>query len=58
VKGEPLEPRRVIVVIGDGHDNASKKTLDEVVEIAQRNLGRSTASRRSHSGSIPSAKRT
>jgi len=38
VKGEPLEPRRVIVVIGDGHDNASKKTLDEVMEIAQRNL--------------------
>jgi VWFA-related protein len=38
VKGEPIEPRRVIVVIGDGHDNASKKTLDEVVEIAQRNL--------------------
>jgi len=38
VKGEPVEPRRVIVVIGDGHDNASKKTLDEVLEIAQRNL--------------------
>ena len=38
VKGEPLEPRRVIVVIGDGHDNASKKTLNEVLEIAQRNL--------------------
>jgi VWFA-related protein len=38
VKGEPLEPRRVIVIIGDGHDNASKKTLEEVVEIAQRNL--------------------
>ena len=38
VKGEPLEPRRVIVVIGDGHDNASKKSLDEVLEIAQRNL--------------------
>jgi VWFA-related protein len=38
VKGEPIEPRRVIVVFGDGHDNASKKTLDEVVEIAQRNL--------------------
>lgn len=38
VKGEPIEPRRVIVVIGDGHDNASKKSLDEVVEIAQRNL--------------------
>ncbi|HYP09196.1 MAG TPA: VWA domain-containing protein [Bryobacteraceae bacterium] len=38
VKGEPFEPRRVIVVIGDGHDNASKKTLNEVLEIAQRNL--------------------
>jgi VWFA-related protein len=38
VKGEPIEPRRVIVVIGDGHDNASKKTLNEVLEIAQRQL--------------------
>ena len=38
VKGEPYEPRRVIVVIGDGHDNASKKSLEEVLEIAQRNL--------------------
>lgn len=38
VKGEPIEPRRVIVIVGDGHDNASKKGLDEVVEIAQRNL--------------------
>lgn len=38
VKGEPLEPRRVIIVIGDGHDNASKKNLEEVLEIAQRNL--------------------
>ena len=38
VKGEPFEPRRVIVVIGDGHDNASKKGLEEVIEIAQRNL--------------------
>ncbi len=38
VKGEPLEPRRVIIVIGDGHDNASKKGLNEVLEIAQRNL--------------------
>lgn len=36
VKGEPLEPRRVIVVVGDGHDNASKHTLDEVIEMAQR----------------------
>jgi VWFA-related protein len=38
VSGEPYEPRRVIVVIGDGHDTASKKSLKEVVEIAQRNL--------------------
>lgn len=38
VKGEPIEPRRVIVVVGDGHDNSSKRTLREVVEVAQRNL--------------------
>ena len=38
VQGEPIEPRRVLVIIGDGHDNASKKTLDEALEIAQRNL--------------------
>lgn len=38
VQGEPYEPRRVLIVIGDGHDNASKKSLEEVLEIAQRNL--------------------
>ncbi len=38
VKGEPIEPRRVIVIVGDGHDNNSKYTLDQVVELAQRNL--------------------
>lgn len=38
VKGEPIEPRRVIIIVGDGHDNASKKGLEEVLEIAQRNL--------------------
>lgn len=38
INGEPIEPRRVLVIIGDGHDNASKKTLDEAIEIAQRNL--------------------
>lgn len=38
VLGEPYEPRRIIVVIGDGHDSASKKTLNEVIEIAQRKL--------------------
>jgi VWFA-related protein len=38
IQGEPFEPRRVIVVIGDGHDNTSRKTLKEVIEVAQRNL--------------------
>ncbi|HNY41153.1 MAG TPA: VWA domain-containing protein [Bryobacteraceae bacterium] len=38
IKGEPIEPRRVIVVVGDGHDNSSKKGLNEIVELAQRNL--------------------
>jgi len=36
VEGEPVDPRRVIVVIGDGHDNASSKTFDQVLELAQR----------------------
>lgn len=30
------EPRKVLVVIGDGHDNASKRTVDEVIAAAQR----------------------
>ena len=38
VKGEPIEPRRILVIIGDGHDSASKHSLDQVLEIAQRNL--------------------
>ena len=38
VVGEPVEPRRILVIIGDGHDNASTKTLDQVLELAQRNL--------------------
>ena len=38
VQGEPIEPRRVIVIIGDGHDNASKHSLAQVIELAQRNL--------------------
>jgi Ca-activated chloride channel homolog len=38
VKGEPLEPRRVIIIVGDGRNNAGKKGLEEVLEIAQRNL--------------------
>ena len=38
VAGEPIEPRRVLVIISDGHDNASKKTLAEVLELCQREL--------------------
>lgn len=38
VRGEPIEPRRVIIIVGDGTDTSSSKTLDEVIEIAQRNL--------------------
>ncbi len=38
VHGEPIEPRRVIVILGDGHDNASKHSLNQVIELAQRNL--------------------
>jgi Ca-activated chloride channel family protein len=38
IKGEPIEPRRVLIVFGDGNDNASKYTLDQVIELAQRNL--------------------
>ncbi|MCZ2076833.1 MAG: VWA domain-containing protein [Bryobacteraceae bacterium] len=38
VKGEPIEPRRVIVIVGDGHDTSSKHTMAEVLELAQRNL--------------------
>ena len=28
VRGEPFEPRRVLIVIGDGHDTASKKNAE------------------------------
>jgi len=38
VQGEPIEPRRVLIVMSDGHDNASSKTLEQALEIAQRNL--------------------
>src|SRR5260370_31250516 len=39
IAGEPFDPRRVLIIIGDGHDTASKRSLEEVLEIAQRNLG-------------------
>jgi len=37
IKGEPIEPRRVLVILGDGHDNASKHSLAQVAELASRN---------------------
>jgi Ca-activated chloride channel homolog len=37
IKGEPYEPRRVIVIIGDGHNSSGDKTLEEVLELAKRN---------------------
>ncbi len=38
IEGEPVDPRRILIIIGDGNDNSSKKNLDEVLELAQRNL--------------------
>src|SRR5438270_1518497 len=34
VQGEPIEPRRVWGVIGAGHDNASKRSLNQVLQLA------------------------
>jgi VWFA-related protein len=36
IKGEPYEPRRVIIIVGDGHDSASSKTMAQVLELAKR----------------------
>jgi Ca-activated chloride channel homolog len=38
IKGEPYEPRRIIIVVGDGHDSASKKSLEQVLELAKRQM--------------------
>ncbi len=38
MKGEPIEPRRVLIIVGDGLDTASNHRLEEVLELAQRNL--------------------
>ncbi len=38
IPGEPIEPRRVLIVFGDGNDYASKFSLDQVIEMAQRSL--------------------
>jgi Ca-activated chloride channel homolog len=36
VKGEPYEPRRIVIIVGDGHDSASKHSLEQVLELAKR----------------------
>ncbi len=38
VNGEPYEPRRVLIIVGDGHNSVGDKSLEQVLEIAQRNL--------------------
>lgn len=38
VKGEPYEPRRIVIVIGDGHNTSGTHSLPEVLELAARNL--------------------
>ncbi len=37
VQGEPYEPRRIIIIVGDGHNSSGSKTMEEVLELAQRN---------------------
>ena len=36
VTGQPGEPKRILIVVGDGHDNNSKASLAQVLEAAQR----------------------
>ena len=36
VKGQPMEPKRVLIIVGDGHDNNSKVSLEQALEAAQR----------------------
>lgn len=36
VTGQPREPKRVLIVVGDGHDNNSKVSLEQTLEAAQR----------------------
>jgi len=38
IPGEPYRPRRIIVVFGNGHDSASEYTMDQVIELAQREM--------------------
>lgn len=38
VPGEPYDPRRVIIIIGDGHNDSGGHNMGEVVELAKREL--------------------
>lgn len=38
IPGEPYQPRRIIVVFGNGHDSASEYTIDQAIELAQQRL--------------------
>jgi VWFA-related protein len=38
VPGEPFDPRRVIVIIGDGHNNSGSHNMAEVLELAKREM--------------------
>jgi VWFA-related protein len=38
IPGEPFDPRRVIIVIGDGHNDAGSHNMAEVLELAKREL--------------------
>jgi Ca-activated chloride channel family protein len=38
IQGEPYQPRRVVVVIGDGHNTSGSRGLNEMLELAKRNL--------------------
>jgi hypothetical protein len=38
IKGEPYEPRRIIIIVGDGHNSAGTKTMDQVLELAKRQM--------------------
>jgi VWFA-related protein len=38
VKGEPLDPRRIIIVIGDGHNDSGSHNMGQVLELAKREM--------------------
>jgi VWFA-related protein len=38
VPGEPYDPRRIIIVIGDGHNDSGSHNLGQVLELAKREL--------------------